>query len=144
MATDRPVPRWYLSANEFEQQDRRMVPSVVARNQDDHTKSIGFSMARTGRFSLSAAYDVTLAYAPRGDSTARHRMGVNRKRDDFNVEEFIAAGKTAKLPRGRAQAILREATDIVSQWPAYAERANVPERLVDAVAADLRLAFHGA
>ncbi|MDQ2759096.1 MAG: type II toxin-antitoxin system HipA family toxin [Actinomycetota bacterium] len=135
------MSRLGLTAEEFEQQYRRMVFNVVARNQDDHTKNVSFIMDRGGRFSLSPAYDVTHAYAPSGDWTARHQMSVNGKRDDFSVEDFIAAGKTAKLPRRRAQAILREATDVVSQWPAYAERANVPEKLADAVAGDLRLTF---
>jgi serine/threonine-protein kinase HipA len=135
------MSRLALPAQDFEQQYRRMVFNVVARNQDDHTKNISFIMDRGGRFRLSPAYDVTHAYAPDGDWTARHQMSVNGKRDDFSVEDFIAAGKTAKLPRGRAQAILREATDVVSQWPAYAERTNVPEKLADAVAGDLRLTF---
>lgn len=136
------MSRLELTAEDFEQQYRRMVFNVVARNQDDHTKNISFIMDRGGRFSLSPAYDVTHAYAPGGDWTARHQMSVNGKRDDFSVEDFIAAGKTAKLPRGRAQAILREATDVVSRWPAYAERANVPGKLADAVTGDLRLTFH--
>ncbi len=135
------MSRLELAAEEFEQQYRRMVFNVVARNQDDHTKNVSFIMDRGGRFSLCPAYDVTHAYAPSGDWTARHQMSVNGKRDDFSVEDFIAAGKTAKLPRGRAQAILRKATDVVSQWPTYAERANVPEKLADAVAGDLRLTF---
>ena len=120
-----------------------MVFNVVARNQDDHTKNISFIMDRAGRFSLSPAYDMTHAYAASGDWTARHQMSVNGKRDQFTLGDFIAAGKTAKLPRGRAQAIVLEATDVVSRWPAYAERANVPEKLADAVAADLRLSFAG-
>lgn len=138
------MSRLELTADEFEQQYRRMVFNVVARNQDDHVKNISFIMDRAGRFSLSPAYDMTHAYAPSGDWTARHQMSVNGKRDQFTLDDFIAAGKTAKLPRGRAQAIVLEATDVVSQWPAHAERANVPEKLADAVAADLRLRFVSA
>ena len=135
------MSRLRLTADDFEQQYSRMIFNVVARNQDDHTKNVSFIMDRGGRFSLSPAYDLTHAYAPGGDWTARHQMSVNGKRDDFTVEDFIVAGKTAKLTRGRAQAVLRETIDVISQWPAYAERANVPEQLADAVAADLRLAF---
>jgi serine/threonine-protein kinase HipA len=98
-------------------------------------------MDRGGRFTLSPAYDVTFSYSPGGEWTARHQMSVNGKRDHFTIEDFIVAGRTAKLPRGRAQAILAETVDVVSRWPVYAERANVPERLADAVNAELRLAF---
>ena len=41
-----------------EQQDRRTVFNVVARNQDDHVKNIAFLMDRRGRWRLSPAYDV--------------------------------------------------------------------------------------
>jgi serine/threonine-protein kinase HipA len=135
------MSRLALPAQDFEQQYRRMVFNVVARNLDDHTKNISFIMDRGSRFRLSPAYDVTHAYAPDGDWTARHQMSVNGKRDDFRLEDFIATGKVAKLPRGRAQAILREAVDVVSRWPVYAERANVPEGLADAVTGDLRLSI---
>lgn len=135
------MSRLDLRAEEFEQQYRRMVFNIVARNQDDHTKNVSFIMDRRGRFSLSPAYDLTHAHAPGGDWTAHHQMSVNGKRDDFTVEDFIAAGRAARLTRGSAQTILRETTEVVSRWPAYAERANVPERLTDAVASDLRLSF---
>ncbi len=136
------MSRLALPAEDFEQQYRRMVFNVVARNQDDHTKNISFIMDRGGRFRLSPAYDVTHAYAPDGDWTARHQMSVNGKRDDFRLEDFIATGKVAKLPRGRAKAIVREAVNVVSRWPVYAKRSNVPEALADAITGDLRLTFH--
>jgi serine/threonine-protein kinase HipA len=135
------MSRLALPAEDFEQQYRRMVFNVVARNQDDHTKNISFIMDKRGRFRLSPAYDVTHAYAPDGDWTARHQMSVNGKRDDFGLEDFIATGKVARLPRGRAKALVREAVDVVSRWPVYAEQANVPEALADAITRDLRLTF---
>jgi len=50
----------------LEQQFRRMLFNVVARNQDDHVKNIAFLMDKGGAWSLSPAFDVTYAYNPTG------------------------------------------------------------------------------
>ena len=52
----------------MEEQFRRMVFNVVARNQDDHPKNIAFLMDRGGAWSLSPAFDVTYSYNPAGQS----------------------------------------------------------------------------
>ena len=52
-----------LDTPQIEQQVRRMVFNVVARNQDDHVKNITLLMDRDGVWSLSPAYDITFAYA---------------------------------------------------------------------------------
>ena len=49
-----------------EEQFRRTVFNVIARNQDDHVKNISFLMDRSGKWSLSPAYDVAYAYNPSG------------------------------------------------------------------------------
>jgi serine/threonine-protein kinase HipA len=40
-----------------EQQFRRMIFNVVARNQDDHLKNIAFLMDKAGVWTLSPAFD---------------------------------------------------------------------------------------
>lgn len=60
------IRRLGLGASAAEQQFRRMVFNVVARNQDDHVKNIAFLMSQQGGWSLAPAYDVTYAYNPAG------------------------------------------------------------------------------
>ena len=43
----------------IEEQFRRMLFNVVARNQDDHVKNIAFLMDKTGAWRLAPAFDVT-------------------------------------------------------------------------------------
>ncbi|MCB1964597.1 MAG: type II toxin-antitoxin system HipA family toxin, partial [Candidatus Accumulibacter sp.] len=50
----------------LEEQFRRMVFNIVARNQDDHVKNIAFLMDKQGRWSLAPAFDVTYSYNPSG------------------------------------------------------------------------------
>lgn len=54
------IPQLGLGMGAIEQQFRRMVFNVIARNQDDLVKNIVFLMGRDGRWSLSPAFDTTL------------------------------------------------------------------------------------
>ena len=58
--------RLNLHMSSFEQQFRRMIFNVVARNQDDHVKNIAFLMDQHGEWSLAPAFDLTYAYNPDG------------------------------------------------------------------------------
>lgn len=130
-----------LGADVAEQQVRRMVFNVVARNQDDHVKNIAFLMDRDGRWTLSPAFDVAYAYQPGGDWTSRHQMSLNGKRHDFTLEDFDAVGRVASLPRGRARRIVRETIEVVGEWPRFAAEVAVDDAHVSRIANGLRLSF---
>jgi len=115
-----------LPMAEFEEQFRRMLFNLVARNQDDHTKNIAFLMDKAGRWRLSPAYDVTYSYNPDGAWTSRHRMSVNGKRDHFTREDLVACARNAGLKRGRASALLDEVLAAVRRWGEHAALAEVP------------------
>ena len=66
-----------------EEQFRRAVFNVMARNQDDHVKNISFLMDRSGEWSLSPAYDVAYTYNPSDRWTGDHQMSLAGRRDDF-------------------------------------------------------------
>jgi serine/threonine-protein kinase HipA len=135
------IKRLGLPMHAREQQFRRMIFNVVARNQDDHVKNIAFLMDKAGAWSLSPAFDVTYAYNPAGQWTSRHQMTINGKSDGFTAEDFQAAAQVAGLKRGRSEAILAEVMDTVKQWPRYAQTADVPGALRDDIARSLRLSF---
>jgi serine/threonine-protein kinase HipA len=100
-----------------EEQFRRMVFNIIARNQDDHVKNIAFLMDKTGRWSLAPAFDVIYSYNPTGDWTARHQMTMNGKHDGFTLADFRACAKSALMKRGRAEAIVEEVRAAVAKWP---------------------------
>ncbi len=108
-----------------EQQFRRMLFNVVARNQDDHVKNIAFLMDPQGQWSLAPAFDLTYSYNPTGLWTATHQMSLNGKQDGFTLADFKAAAKSAMIKRGRDKAILEEVQTAVAQWPEFARRAGV-------------------
>jgi serine/threonine-protein kinase HipA len=135
------IKRLGLSMHAREQQFRRMIFNVVARNQDDHVKNIAFLMDKTGAWSLSPAFDVTYAYNAEGRWTSRHQMTINGKTDDFTREDFTAVAQVAGLKRGRPETILTEVMDTIKEWPRYAKSAGVAVSQRDRIARTLRLKF---
>jgi serine/threonine-protein kinase HipA len=124
-----------------EQQFRRMVFNIVARNQDDHVKNIAFLMDKQGQWSLAPAFDMTYSYNPSGGWTATHQMTLNGKRDGFTLMDFDACAKSAMMKRGRAAAILEEVRTAVMEWPAFAAAAQVSAERQEQIKNTHRLTF---
>ncbi len=135
------IKRLGLSMRDREQQFRRMIFNVVARNQDDHVKNVAFLMDKAGAWSLSPAYDVSYAYNPAGLWTNRHQMTINGKADDFSREDFKAVARVAGLKRGTADEVLAAVMQTVREWPRYADSAGVPAPQRDGITQNLRLNF---
>ena len=132
-----------LSMDAIEQQFRRMVFNIVARNQDDHTKNIAFLMDRSGTWSLAPAYDVIYSYNPTGQWTSRHQMSCNGKLDGFTVGDLNECAKAASMKRGRAESILAEVADAVSRWAEFAEEAKVDATSISKISRVHRLDLAG-
>ena len=135
------IRRLKLPMQALEQQFRRMLFNVVARNHDDHVKNIAFLMDPEGHWSLAPAFDVTYAYNPQGRWTASHQMTINGKRDGFTLEDFRTCAATAGLKRGRAETMLDEVRTVVERWPHYAEQARVSAPQCEQIQSMLQLDF---
>jgi serine/threonine-protein kinase HipA len=130
-----------LSIEALEEQFRRMVFNIVARNQDDHVKNIAFLMNQEAQWSLAPAFDVTYSYNPTGAWTETHQMTLNGKRDGFTMTDFRAAANSTNMKRGRAEAIVEEVSAIVKKWPQFANEAKLPEGIRDKIGTTHRLTF---
>ena len=128
-----------LPMKALEEQFRRMVFNVVARNQDDHVKNIAFLMDKSGTWTLSPAFDLTYSYNPKGHWTSRHQMTVNGKREHLGNDDLLACARSASLKRGRAQTIMGEVKQTVSNWTQYADRSGVDPMHRDHILKTLRL-----
>jgi serine/threonine-protein kinase HipA len=133
------IRRLGLPMASIEEQFRRMVFNIVARNQDDHVKNIAFLMDRSGNWSLSPAFDMTYSYQPGGKWTSSHQMTMNGKRTGFTLEDFKACARIATMKRGRAETIIGEVTDVVAQWCDYADESRVNPEQRDKIQSALRL-----
>jgi serine/threonine-protein kinase HipA len=130
-----------LPMDAIEEQFRRMVFNIVARNQDDHVKNIAFLMDKQGRWSLAPAFDLTYSYNPGGDWTATHQMSLNGKRDGFTIEDLRSGAASGLMKRGRAETILDEVREAARRWPEFAEMAQVDSSWRKAIQGNLRLSF---
>ena len=119
------IRRLGLGMATVEEQFRRMVFNVVARNQDDHVKNIAFLMDKSGRWSLAPAYDVIYSYNPTGEWTSVHQMTVNGARDGFRRDDLRAVAASAGMRPRRAESIIDEVQAAVTWWPEFAEGAGV-------------------
>ena len=126
-----------------EEQFRRMVFNVVARNQDDHVKNIAFLMNQQGEWSLAPAFDMTYSYNPSGSWTATHQMTINGKRDGFALTDFEACAKAALMKRGRAATIINEVQAAVNRWPEFADEARLSDEWRSGIGKMHRLTFPG-
>lgn len=130
-----------LPMADIEEQFRRMVFNIVARNQDDHVKNIAFLMNKRGEWSLAPAFDVTYSYNPSGSWTSTHQMTLNGKRDNFTLPDFIACAKAAVMKRGRAAAIIEDVQAVVKRWPEFAAAASLSEDWQNRISQTHRLTF---
>lgn len=128
------IRRLGLSMDAVEEQFRRMVFNVIARNQDDHVKNIAFLMDKRGQWALAPAFDVMYAYNPSGTWTASHQMSLAGKREGFTLEDLKAVADTASMKRGRAEVIARQVAKAVSGWREFAAMAGVASKQIDMIA----------
>ncbi|NTW57195.1 MAG: type II toxin-antitoxin system HipA family toxin [Chlorobiaceae bacterium] len=133
------IRRLGLPMAAVEEQFRRMVFNIVARNQDDHVKNIAFLMDKSGNWSLSPAFDMTYSYQPGGKWTSSHQMTMNGKRSGFTLDDFRACAKNAFLKRGRAESIIADVRSVIARWRDYAEESHVNAGQRDKIEAALLL-----
>lgn len=128
-----------LARKEIEQQFRRVVFNVIARNQDDHVKNIAFLMNKAGEWSLSPAFDVCYSYNPSGAWTSQHQMSINGKRDRFEIGDLIAFASVGGIKKRKATRIVNEVAAAVSNWQTHSAAAEVPTDTARKISKTFRL-----
>ena len=118
---------------------RRALFNILSRNQDDHTKNIGFMMDRRGGWHLAPAFDMIYAYNPDGAWTSRHQMSFAGKREKFTTEDLLETAEAANVKPAKAKAILAQLNGAVSAWQSHAEAAGVPAAQAAEIQRNLRL-----
>ena len=138
------IRRLGLGREAEEEQFRRTVFNVLARNQDDHTKNFAFLMDQSGRWFLSPAFDLTYANNPQGAWTARHQLSLRGKRDDFSREDFRDLGRHLSFKGGRADGLFDQVATAVEAWPEFADKAGVDRPVAEAIARGHRRIWLGS
>lgn len=126
-----------LSKADAEQQYRRLLFNIFARNLDDHTKNFAFLLAPDGKWRLSPAFDVTYAHNPKGQWTSQHQMSVNGKRDNFTREDLLTVAESISL--GKPERVIDSVRDAVENWIRYANAAGVSSKMASEIGKHHRL-----
>ena len=126
-----------LPYNQFEQQFRRAVFNVVARNHDDHVKNFSFLMSKEGKWQISPAYDITYQYKNGGTWTNEHQSSMNGKFDNFTRDDLLSFGKTFGIKK--ANHVLDEIITAVGQWSKIAKEIDIPQREISSISNNLRI-----
>ncbi len=126
-----------LPYNQFEQQYRRMLFNVIARNHDDHVKNFSFLMTQDGRWKISPAYDICFSYSPGGNWTSVHQSSINGKYDNFTKDDLLAFAKTFGIKKSND--ILQEVIVAVSQWNKIATELEIPKERIRYINGHLRI-----
>lgn len=122
--------RLRLPYSQAEEMFLRMVFNVVIRNQDDHTKNISFLMDKTGKWTLSPAYDIGFAYNPKGSWTDTHQMSINSKFDDITRQDLLVCAAANNIKN--ATEIIDKVCETTAKWPEMAKNCGVPQEMIDA------------
>ena len=126
----RVMKRLKLPYDQFEQQYRRMLFNVMARNHDDHVKNFSFLMNEEGSWKISPAYDLTFSHKPGGTWPDVHQSSINGKYDNFTKEDMLGFGKAFGIKK--ANDIFEEVVEGTNQWAAIAGSIDIPkERIID-------------
>lgn len=126
-----------LTQKDLNQLYRRMVFNILARNQDDHTKNHAFMMDGTGRWFLAPAYDICFSYKPGNQFIENHQMSCNQKRNDFTLDDLLAAAKMADIKKPLQ--IIGEVLGVMARWKDYADATNLSEGRIQAIEKTFRL-----
>ncbi len=126
-----------LSYNQFEQQYRRALFNVIARNHDDHVKNFSFLMNKEGKWQISPAYDITYQYKDGGTWTNVHQSSINGKFDKFSKDDLLSLGKTFSIKK--ANQILEEIIEAVRLWTKVATEIDIPKDDIERINDNLRI-----
>jgi serine/threonine-protein kinase HipA len=132
-----------LGMDVVEQQYKRAVFNVVARNQDDHVKNISFLMDRSGAWRLSPAYDVAYSYNPSGSWTRDHQMSLAGKRNDFTHGDLMVLASNVGLKSNKANQAIEDIVDAVAKWQEFAEQAGVEHSDMSRIEKTFRMNLRG-
>jgi serine/threonine-protein kinase HipA len=102
---------------------RRMVFNVLAVNRDDHTKQHALLLDRNGVWRLSPAYDLTFAYGPGNE----HYLTVNGRGREITRRDLLAVAETQTISRRRADGIIAEVAEVVTELPAIARDFGITQ-----------------
>jgi serine/threonine-protein kinase HipA len=97
-----------LKHSDKERLFRQLVFNVSSCNMDDHMKNIGFVMHQDGEWKLAPSYDLTYPFDPYLPSMKFHKMNINGKSKNIQLEDVLNIAKKVGVrnPKGIIEQVL--------------------------------------
>jgi serine/threonine-protein kinase HipA len=116
----------------------RMVFNVLIGNTDDHTRNHAFLYSFKNKdWRLSPAYDVLPINA-----NNQHGIGIGLDGRNGTIDNLLSQSERFGLKRFKAKKIIREALDLVSQWPYYFKEHGVGDGDLERLKAVIPIHLH--
>jgi len=117
----------------------RMVFNILIGNTDDHTRNHAFlySFAHCD-WRLSPAYDVLPI-----NSDGLHGIGIGQDGRNGTIENLLSHANRFGLKRFKAERIIKEVLDLVSQWSHYFKQCGVGDGDIERLKVVLPLHLYG-
>jgi len=120
------------SQAEVEEQYKRMVFNIIARNQDDHAKNFSFMMDKQGSWSISPAYDIT--YANGKGYTKEHQLSLKGQTTDFERKMLVDFAVEQSLRKQDALNVIDEVQEVLSTFEKRAKELEVNKQTIERIA----------
>ena len=120
------------SQAEVEEQYKRMVFNIIARNQDDHAKNFSFMMDKQGSWSISPAYDIT--YANTQGYTKEHQLSLKGQTTDFERKMLVDFAVEQSLRKQDALNVIDEVQEVLSTFEKRAKELEVNKQTIERIA----------
>jgi serine/threonine-protein kinase HipA len=111
------------SQAEVEEQYKRMVFNIIARNQDDHAKNFSFMMDKQGSWRISPAYDIT--YANGKGYTKEHQLSLKGESLAFERKMLVDFAVEQSIRKQDALHIIDEVKEVLFGFEKRAKALEV-------------------
>lgn len=120
-----------VTAEEQEQQYRRMVFNILAGNVDDHTKNFSFLMYPDGKWKISPAYDLLFTIDLQTLLFRSHELSVVGKRKNITERDLLALAQQQNIKN--ASVIIQQVSEVVSNFKSYSSEVGIPDYWADKI-----------
>ncbi len=123
----------YLTGSqaEVEEQYKRMVFNIIARNQDDHAKNFSFMMDKQGSWRISPAYDIT--YANGKGYTKEHQLSLKGESLAFERKMLVDFAVEQSIRKQDALHIIDEVKEVLLSFEKRAKALEVNSESIERI-----------
>jgi serine/threonine-protein kinase HipA len=108
---------------------KRMALNVFISNVDDHLRNHGFLLYSNKGWELSPVYDINPS--DKKENILYHELNINEYSNEGTIDNILSTTDYFRIRKDRAQIILKEVNNAVSQWKDVAKNIGIDKKEID-------------